>query len=49
MSNLFKKTLKHMVLNMKDEKPPLYYELTKKTILTEKERGKYGVLGTSKL
>lgn len=49
MSNLFKEAIKFMTLRVRNEKTPLSYELQKETVLTEKEKGKNGVLGTSKL
>lgn len=49
MSNPFKETLKLIKLRVKNERTPLAYEFTKETKLTEKEKGKNGVLGTSKL
>ena len=49
MSNLFKEALKLATLKVERVDSPLCYELSKETKLTEKEKGKYGVLGTSKL
>jgi hypothetical protein len=49
MSNLFKESIKFRALKAEHEDSPLCYELPKKTTLTEKQKGKYGILGTSKL
>lgn len=50
MSNLFKEMLKLSTLKVEIDKSPLSQDkLAKETKLTEKEKGKYGVLGTNKL
>ena len=49
MKNPFKEALEFMTLRSKiDNNSPLSYELNKKTELTNKQKGKYGVLGTEK-
>ena len=48
MSNLFKESLKFMTMKIEKDSP-LKYDLSEKTILTDKVIGKNGILGNEKL
>lgn len=49
MKESFKDALKFITSGVRKESSPLEGKLKKKTMLTEKEKGKNGVLGTSRL